>query len=191
MPRHTPARERLLKAARELFYAEGYGVSIDAVTERAKVAKPTVYAHFKSKDDLIGTMLTLACDDWFTELDAELERRDGDPPAQLLAPFDLLVADLPDPAYHGCILVNSAAAFLSPQHPANHALATHHARMLALFERLATEAGAAQPAGLARQLLLLYDGVKTRGLVDHTGAAAHDARTAATALLADATKRSS
>src|ERR1700754_2262261 len=114
----SSARSRLLKAARELFYAAGYGVSVDAVTQRAHVAKPTVYAHFKSKDDLIGAMLTSAGEEWFTELNAELERRDGDPPAQLLAPFDLLAASLPDPAYHGCILVNTAAAFLSADHPA-------------------------------------------------------------------------
>ncbi|MEU0569380.1 TetR/AcrR family transcriptional regulator [Nonomuraea sp. NPDC005983] len=178
------ARQRLLEAARELFYADGYNVSIDAVTERARVAKPTVYAHFTSKDALIGTMLTAACEEWFATLDAELDRRKGDSLSRLLAPFDLLTADLPDPAYHGCILVNSAASFLSPEHPSYHALAQHDERMLALFERLGGEAGAPQPAALARQLLLLYNGVKARGLVDNTGAAAHDARAAATALLA-------
>ncbi|MEV0167781.1 TetR/AcrR family transcriptional regulator [Nonomuraea fuscirosea] len=182
MPRPA-ARDRLLKAARELFYAHGYSVSIDAVTERANVAKPTVYAHFKSKDALIGTVLTAASDEWFTELDVELERRGGDPLAQLAAPFDLLAANLPDPSYHGCLLVNSAAVFLTPEHPAHHALAIHDERMLALFERLATAAGSTQPTVVARQLLVLYDGVKTRGLVDHTGTAASDARAAATALV--------
>ncbi|WP_131737166.1 TetR/AcrR family transcriptional regulator [Actinomadura roseirufa] len=180
-PRGAP--ESLRATARELFYAEGYGVSIDAVTARANVAKPTVYAHFRSKDDLIGTMLAAACEAWFTEVNAELERHAGDPVARLLAPFDLLAAGLPDPAYHGCILVNSAAAFLAPDHPAQRALAVHDERMVTLFERLATEAGAAEPSDLARQLLVLYDGVKARGLVDNTGGAARDARTAAAALL--------
>ncbi|MFC7592444.1 hypothetical protein ACFQYP_58525 [Nonomuraea antimicrobica] len=79
--------------------------------------------------------------------------------------------------------MNSAAAFLAADHPAHQALAVHDERMLALFERLAANASAARPSDLARQLLVLYDGVKTRGLVDNTGTAAHDARTAATALL--------
>lgn len=178
-----PTRDRLVQAALELFYAEGYGVSIDAITERAHVAKPTVYAHFRSKEALIDAALQSASKAWFGELDAELQRRDGDPLSQLLAPFDLLVADLPDPAYHGCIFVNSAATFCSSDHPAHRALASHHQRMLELFERLAAGAGATRPADLARQLLLLYDGVKTRGLVDHSGAAAQDARAAAVALL--------
>jgi hypothetical protein len=50
-------------------------------------------------------------------------------------------------------------------------------------ERLAADAGAASPAELARQLLLLYDGVKAIGLVDHSGVMARDARAAAVALL--------
>ncbi|MEU8401735.1 hypothetical protein AB0C28_41655, partial [Nonomuraea sp. NPDC048892] len=77
----------------------------------------------------------------------------------------------------------SAAVFLTPEHPAHHALATHDERMLVLFERLATAAGSTQPTVVARQLLVLYDGVKTRGLVDHTGTAASDARAAAMALV--------
>lgn len=176
-------RERLLTAARELFYADGYGVSVDAIAERAAVAKPTVYAHFGSKEALIAAVLQFVDEEWFAELGAELERRAGDPHAQLLAPFDLLVQDLPDPAYHGCILINTAATFCTPGHPSRRALAAHHERMLELFERLAADAGAARPDDLARQLLLLYNGVKAQGLADTSGAAAHDARAAAAALI--------
>jgi AcrR family transcriptional regulator len=182
-----PTRERVLSAAEELFYADGYGVSIDAIAEHAGVAKPTIYAHFASKEALIEAVLQSVDDQSRATLDAELERREGDPLAQLMAPFDMLVADLPDPAYHGCILINSAATFCEPDHPARHALAAHHERILKLFERLAAGAGAARPADLARQLLLLYDGIKTRGLVDHSGAAAADARAAAATLVAQMT----
>lgn len=183
MPKRSSTQDRLLQSARDLFYAEGYGVSIDAVAEHAGVAKPTVYAHFRSKEALIDGMLVRLGEQWFDTLEAELARRDGDPRSRLMAPFDLLGADLPDPAYHGCMFVNSAATFLAPEHPAHRALAAHDDRMRALFERLATDAGAVRPSDLARQLLLLYDGVKARGLVDPSGAAVRDARAAATALL--------
>jgi len=175
-----------MAAAKDLFYADGYTVSVDTIAEHAGVAKPTVYAHFASKEALIDAVLQAASEQWFTDLDAELERREGDPYAQLVAPFDLLVKDLPDPAYHGCICVNSAATFVSPTHPAHQVLQAHHERMLEIFERLAARAGASHPADLARQLLLLYDGIKTRGLVDNSGAAADDARAAAAALLEQA-----
>jgi AcrR family transcriptional regulator len=172
-----------LRAAQELFYDQGYGVSVDAIAEHASVAKPTVYAHFASKESLIGATLESFGDQWFTDLDAELERREGDPIARLMAPFDLLVANLPDPRYHGCLFVNSAAAFCSPDHPARRAMAAHDERMHGLFETLAADAGAARPGNIADQLLLLYDGVKARGLVDHTGRPGRDARAIVTALL--------
>jgi AcrR family transcriptional regulator len=181
--RRPPTRDRLLQAALDLFYADGFDVSVDAIAEHADVAKPTVYAHFRSKEALIDAVLQSASDDWFANLDAELERRKGDPLAQLLAPFDLLVAGLPDPAYHGCILVNGAATFCPAEHPTHRVLAAHHQRMLDAFGRLTAAAGAARPAEVARQLLLLYDGVKARGLVDHSGAAADDARAAVPLLL--------
>jgi AcrR family transcriptional regulator len=176
-------RDRLLDAAADRFYNEGYGVSIDAIAERAGLAKPTVYAHFRSKDALIEAVLQSRSDAFFADLDDELRRRDGDEQGQLIAPFDLLVKDLPDPSYHGCLCVNSAATFLSREHPAHRVLLGHEQRMLEIFERLAAGAGAADPAPVARQLMLLYDGVKTRGLTDYSGASADDARDAATALV--------
>jgi AcrR family transcriptional regulator len=178
------ARQRLLEAAADLFYAQGYGVSVDAIAEHAGVAKPTVYAHFASKEALIEAVLQAGSDGYFADLDEELARREGDPLARLMAPFDLLVKGLPDPDYHGCICVNSAATFVSRTHPSHRVLETHEERMREIFERLAAGADAAHPAELARQLLLLYDGVKTRGIIDFSGAAADDARSAATALLA-------
>jgi AcrR family transcriptional regulator len=178
-----PPRERLLKSATDLFYADGYAVSVDAIAEHADVAKPTVYAHFASKEALIEAVLRSSSEQWFELLEDELERRAKDPVSQLLAPFDLLVADLPDPAYHGCLCVNAAASFLSPAHPAHAVLAEHEQRMLETFEHLAKGAGGRRPGALARQLLLLYDGIKVRGLTDSSGASAQDARAAAKALL--------
>ncbi len=83
-----------------------------------------------------------------------------------------------------CLCVNSAATFLSREHPSVKELEALDRRMGETFERLATEAGAREPARLARQLLLLYGGIKERGLTDHTGAFAEDARAAAATLLA-------
>ncbi|HEV8461209.1 MAG TPA: TetR family transcriptional regulator [Gaiellaceae bacterium] len=181
--RRPGTSERVLLAARELFYDEGYGVTVDAIAARAHVVKPTVYAHFRSKEALIEAVLRDADEEWFRDLDAELDRRAGDPIARLLAPFDLLVRDLPDANYHGCILVNSAATFHAEDHPAHSVLASHEQRMLDYFRRLGSEAQAADPDALARQLLLIYTGLKAHGLVDSTGAAAADARAAVRALI--------
>ena len=53
-----PARERLLAAADELFYEEGFNlVGIDRVIERAGVAKASLYDCFGSKEELIRSYL--------------------------------------------------------------------------------------------------------------------------------------
>ena len=47
-------RERLLLAARELFLEQGYDASVDAIIDRAEVARQTFYNHFKNKESLFA-----------------------------------------------------------------------------------------------------------------------------------------
>jgi AcrR family transcriptional regulator len=186
----APPRERLLEAAAELFYSQGYEVSIDTIAARAAVAKPTVYAHFASKEALIEAVLERGSAGFFADLDAELARRAGDAEGQLLAAFDLLVSDLPDSNYHGCICINAAASFPSPSHPSHRVLGDLEERMLGIFSELAAADGVDDGEALGRQLLLLFDGVKARGLIDSSGASARDAKAAATALFERARRKS-
>src|SRR2546427_3710922 len=52
------ARERLLAAADQLFYAEGvHVVGVDRIAERAGVTKATLYNTFGSKEDLVRAYL--------------------------------------------------------------------------------------------------------------------------------------
>ena len=54
-----PARERLLAAAAECFYANGVnGTGIDTITAAAGVAKMSLYTHSASTDALILAYLT-------------------------------------------------------------------------------------------------------------------------------------
>jgi AcrR family transcriptional regulator len=178
-----PIPQRVIDAARDLFYAQGYEVTIDAIAQRASVAKPTIYVHFGAKDALIEAVLEAASTEFFSQLELEVARHPGDPAAQLLTPIDLLVVGLPDPAYHGCLCVNAAATFPDPGHPAHKVLRDLDQRLLDIWTDLAARAGARQPDALARQLLLLFDGIKARGLTDSSGTAASDARAAARTLL--------
>lgn len=52
-------RADILRAAEELFLAHGYlGASVDDVASRAHVSKPTVYAHFGSKEALFVAVVS-------------------------------------------------------------------------------------------------------------------------------------
>src|SRR5215469_980169 len=54
----TPARDRLLAAADELFYREGINnVGIDRILGHAGVAKASLYSTFGSKDELVRAYL--------------------------------------------------------------------------------------------------------------------------------------
>ncbi|MDH5264591.1 MAG: TetR/AcrR family transcriptional regulator, partial [Betaproteobacteria bacterium] len=61
-PAATPlaCRERLVRAASEVFREEGYRASIDAIAARAGVARQTIYNHFASKEDLFRGVANLA-----------------------------------------------------------------------------------------------------------------------------------
>ncbi|MCW8329838.1 TetR/AcrR family transcriptional regulator [Photobacterium sp. SDRW27] len=60
-PRSAQKREQILKAAGELFCEQGYAISMDAIAVKAQVSKQTVYAHFKTKDDLFDTCIRAKC----------------------------------------------------------------------------------------------------------------------------------
>lgn len=59
--RSAQKREQILKAATELFCEQGYGISMDTIAERAQVSKQTVYAHFRTKDELFDTCIRAKC----------------------------------------------------------------------------------------------------------------------------------
>jgi AcrR family transcriptional regulator len=174
-------RERLLAAANELFYSEGvHTVGIDRVIERAGVAKATLYSTFGSKDALIAAYLETRHDAMRERMRRAIGRRRS-PRARLLAPFDIQEQFAADETYRGCAFANATAETHGAG--ADEAVAAYRAWVRATFAELAAEAGARDPAGLARQLHLLWDGASQSVRMDHDPAAARAARTAASALL--------
>ncbi|OAN18084.1 TetR family transcriptional regulator [Photobacterium jeanii] len=59
--RSEQKKEQILGAATQLFFEQGYGVSMDAIADLAQVSKQTVYAHFKTKDELFETCIRAKC----------------------------------------------------------------------------------------------------------------------------------
>src|SRR6201995_3135156 len=82
------ARERLLDAASELFYAEGiHTVGIDRVIERAGVAKASLYNTFGSKDELVRAYLQQRHAATVARI-ARFMDQSADPRMRLLSVFD-------------------------------------------------------------------------------------------------------
>ncbi|QXC59224.1 TetR/AcrR family transcriptional regulator [Aquihabitans sp. G128] len=176
------ARDRLLAAADELFYAEGvHTVGIDRVIERAGVAKATLYSTFGSKDGLVRAYLEGRHAERRDRVLAHVERH-TDPRERALAPFDALDDRIAQPGFQGCAFVN-ASAEADEGTAATEVSREVRAWTRALFTELATAAGAAEPAAVGRQLHLLYDGATLSARMDREADAARAARAAAAGIL--------
>jgi len=176
------ARERLLAAADELFYEEGvHTVGIDRIIERAGVAKASLYNTFGSKDELIRAYLEsrhFARQERVTRFIARYDT----PRDRLLGVFDALGSFAAEPGYRGCAFMNASAESL-PGGPVEEVSDQSRAWTRALFTELAEAAGVADPARLADQLVLLYDGATVGARMDRTAATCVAARAIAETLL--------
>ncbi|MEV8504123.1 TetR/AcrR family transcriptional regulator [Actinoplanes sp. NPDC051475] len=181
-PRKPSARDRLLASADELFYAEGvHTVGIDRVIEHAGVAKASLYSCFGSKDGLIRAYLEGRHQRRRERILAELERF-RTPRDRLLGVFDVLAEQAAAPTFRGCAFYN-ASAESTPGGVVEEVSDANRAWTRSLFTDLAREAGAPDPAALAAQLVILYDGTSVGARMDRTPAAAVTARAVAAALL--------
>ncbi|MFJ9562965.1 TetR/AcrR family transcriptional regulator [Streptomyces fuscichromogenes] len=176
------ARERLLSAANELFYAEGVQtVGIDRIIEHAGVAKASLYNTFGGKEQLIRAYL----DSRHTRLTERLLRAVDavdDPRDRLLAVFDAQAELFAQQSYHGCAFV-AASAEAKHGSAIEEASDTSRAWIRALLTDLAREAGAPDPEALARRLHLLYDGGGVSARMDRDPSAGAVAREAAAVLI--------
>lgn len=179
----SPARERLLAAANELFYAEGVQtVGIDRIIERAGVAKASLYNLFGSKEELVAAYLASRHDATAGRLTEAMEQVD-DPRRKILAVFDAQAQLYQRAEFNGCAFI-AATTEAPSQGLVEQAADRFRAWVRAMFTDLAEQAGAPYPVSLGRQLHLLYDGAGVAGRMDHQDPGlASSARHAVEALL--------
>jgi len=153
-------REKLIRAAHDLFYREGFHcVGIDRILAAVGVTKTTFYNHFRGKDDLVLEALRWH-DRWWQETFRKMLRAHGGdrPRDQLLAAPDALAELFASEDYNGCIFINVAVEFPLPHDPAHELAAEHKATMEDILRELAGYAGAADARALAQELALVLEG---------------------------------
>jgi AcrR family transcriptional regulator len=180
------ARDRLLAAADELFYAEGvHTVGIDRVIEHAGVAKASLYSSFGNKDGLIRAYLEGRRQRRRDRITAWVERYDN-PRDRVLSIFDMLADLAAMPTYRGCAFYN-ATAESPPGSTTEQVSNDFRAWIRTLLTDLARDAGAKDPETLAAQLVILYDGASVGARMNHSPASALTSRAIAATLLDAAT----
>lgn len=166
----SSSKERLLEAADDLFYREGFhAVGLDRILHLAGVTKTTFYNNFESKDALILEMLRHH-DRWWRETFMTKLREHGgdDPRSQLLALPALLQDLLSCEHYNGCIFVNVAVEFPLPHDPPHIAAVEHKQQMEMIVRDLALRAGARDPIALAEELCLALEGAYVTQQIAYT-----------------------
>jgi AcrR family transcriptional regulator len=183
------ARERILETAFRLFYARGIrAVGVDLIIAESGVAKATFYKHFPAKDDLVLAYLDKVDGIWTGQLRAAAEAAGEDPADQLVGLFDALGTACRRDGYRGCAFLNAAAEAV-PGTPVHERTVAHKRAVLSWVRGLATDAGAADPDGLARALTLLLDGGLASGALDADPDAAAQAKVSARLLVGAALRQ--
>ncbi len=157
---NLPPRERILIAARELFYQHGiHPVGVDAIAEAALTNKMTLYRHFKSKDELI----VAHCAQLAAEGDAVWERisqaNPNHPEKRLAAWVDHVEDVVTNRFERGCALAN-AAVELQPHHAARAVIEAYKARKRDQLVKLFKAAHYKKPEMLADEVFLLFEGAR-------------------------------
>lgn len=167
--RRSAARDRLLRTASELFYADGVrGVGVERVVAEASVTRATFYRHFAGKEALVVAYIEAP--------DAALRRRAGElafgrpePGAPehaadwLTALTDLIGETVCTPEFRGCAFINAAAEYPDPASPVRRAVRAHRDWLLGTVTEALRGAGHPDPAAAGRRWMAMRDGAMVGG----------------------------
>jgi AcrR family transcriptional regulator len=160
-PEQSPPRERILRAARELFYRDGINaVSVDAIAAAASTNKMTLYRHFSSKDELIAAYLAQLAAEGEGVWQEARGAHPGDPEAQLRYLLRKVSQWATQSTARGCALANAAVELAERRHPARRVIEMHKRKQCERLVALVREAGYARPEHFAEELFLLVEGAR-------------------------------
>ena len=161
LKQQPPPRERILQAARELFYRDGISaVSVDAIAAAAGTNKMTLYRHFSSRDELISAYLEQLAAEGEGVWDEARAAHPGDPQAQLRYLMRRVSQFAAESTGRGCALANAAVELAERKHPARKVVEAHKRRQCERLIALCREAGYAEPERIAEELFLLVEGAR-------------------------------
>jgi len=158
-----PPHERILQAARELFYRDGIrAVGVEAVASAAGTNKMTLYRHFASKDELVAAYLSQLAEEGEALWETARGEHPGDAEAQLRYLLRRVSQFADECSGRGCALANAAVELAGHGHPARRVVEAHKRRQRERLVSLCREAGFAKPQRLADELFLLVEGARVR-----------------------------
>lgn len=181
--RVSAARERLLRTASRLFYAEGiHAVGVDRIVAEAQVTRATFYRHFPAKEELVVAYLRAQDAGVRALLDAEPQSAQ-EAASLLRAMADGMGGEICRAGFRGCPFINAAAEYPEPTHPVHVAVVEHRTWLESVARRALERSGHPDPAAAARTFMMLRDGAMVAGYLDDPGHAADGLRVAVETLV--------
>lgn len=157
----TPAAEKILTTASNLFYAHGiHAVGVDRIVAESGITKKTLYDRFGSKEQLVLAYLRRREEQWRMALEIELRAHPNPGPDRVLAVFDAADTWYTGRSLKGCSAVN-ARAEEGPEvedHVVVKEVVEQKRWMLQSFIELCSDAGITHPKETGKYLLLLLEG---------------------------------
>lgn len=184
------ARERILRAATDLFAREGiHTTGVARLAEVAQVSTRTFYQHFPSKDALVGAYLRRLDVEAPPRAETALARGDLNARDRLLAMFAEPPAAEPPAAsptpavVRGCPFHNAVVEAAGTMPEVAELVERHKRAFARRLVETAAEAGARAPEALGRQLAVLFEGARALATSVNDPGPIRDARAAAELLI--------
>jgi len=177
-------REQLLKTSLELFAKNGiHATGIDTIVEHSGVTKKTLYAHFRSKEELVLAVLRqydgLARNDFMRQVETSGKTSK----ARLLAIFDVAQRWFQQNDFYGCLFINTIGEYSDKYTPIRQVCKEYKKLVKGYIRELCEQAGASNPLRLAEELALLLEGATVTAQVSQNPKTAQIAKRVAKALI--------
>jgi AcrR family transcriptional regulator len=181
-------RDQLIQTALELFAKNGiHATGVDSIVEQSGVTKKTLYAHFRSKEELVLAVLRqydeLARNDFMRRV----ESGGKTPRARLLAVFDFAERWFQQSNFYGCLFINTIGEYSDKGTPIRQICKEYKKLVKGYIRELCEQAGASDSQGLAEELAMLLEGATVTAQVSQNPKTAKIAKRAAKALIDKAT----
>ncbi len=184
------ARESILDAAEDLYYAKGYAaVGMDELRAAAGVSLKRVYTQFASKDEIIKAVLARKHDEWERMITEAVAAAGDDSRARLLAVYEFLESWFNTDDFRGCAFINAFGELGGTAPEIAQIVREHKASFQRYMADLVAETGASE--ALAAQLSILAEGAQSTAAIAADPQVAVPARAAAEVLIDAAVARPS
>ena len=177
-------RDQLIQTAVKLFAKNGFhATGVDMIAAESGVTKRTLYAHFRSKEELVLAALQQYDGVFRNEFVRRVEESAKTPRGQLLAVFDVAEQWFRQNNFYGCLFINAVGEFSERDTAIRKVCCEFKALVKGYIQELCLRAGAAHPDQLAEELALLFEGAIVTAQVSQTSKAAQIAKRASKALV--------